>query len=43
MTYRYGLGKVPDNMSDYLNKMFERGEYSRAETPQKTITVNGEK
>lgn len=37
MTYRYGLEPAPDNMTDYLNKMFERGEYSKAKNSRETI------
>lgn len=40
MTYIYGLEKSPDNLNDYLNRMFERGEYSRSISPVKTITIN---
>lgn len=40
MTYYYGLEKSPDNLNDYLKRMFQKNEYSRAETPTKTVYVN---
>lgn len=40
MTYIYSLEKSPDNMKDYLNKMFQRDEYSRAHEPHKAIQIN---
>lgn len=40
MSYVNGLEKSSDNFSEYLNKMFERGKYSRAEEPRKAIQIN---
>lgn len=30
MTYVYSMQKAPDGMKDYLDRMFERGKYSRS-------------